>query len=325
MEVFRFSFPEVLIITLFAGMLIYFRIADKFNIIDKPNERSSHTNITIRGGGIVVVLAGLMYAVYSGFDLLWFWIGFFIISILSFVDDIKTLSSRVRLPLQFLSVVLMLYQIFGLEEAWWLWLTALVLSTGVVNAYNFMDGINGITAGYSLVVLLSLLVINFVDPFTDNRLIMSFIIADLVFGFFNFRKKAVCFAGDVGSLSIAFVLVFLIFQLMLKTQSMYPILLLAVYGVDSVLTIVYRLRKKENIFEAHRSHLYQWLTKPGPFSHLGMTTTYMFIQVCISLWVISTLDAATPTKWGVSATVLVGLAVIYITIKSHYKKRYGLV
>ena len=134
-----------------------------------------------------------------------------------------------------------------------------------------------------------------------------------------------CFAGDVGSVSAAFAIVYFIFSLMLQTESFYPILLLAVYGVDSVLTIVYRLRKRENIFEAHRSHLYQWLTKPGPFTHLQMSTVYMLVQAAIAVLVIATLTATPATKWFISAIVLVGLAIVYIAVKINYKKRFGLV
>ena len=305
--------------------LIYFRLADKYNIIDKPNERSSHTSITIRGGGIVYIIAGLSFAIYSGFSLPWFWAGFLLIGTLSFIDDVKTLSSRIRLPLQLLAVLLLVFQ--GLETGaeLWIWILALILATGIINAYNFMDGINGITAGYSLVVLLSLLWLNQSYAFADDKLIGSFIAADLVFAFFNFRKKARCFAGDVGSVSIAFVIVYLLFELILKSGNFYFILLLAVYGVDSVLTIVYRLKKRENIFEAHRSHLYQWMVRPGPFTHLQMSGLYMVIQAAISVIIIQTSSLSGQTQGVISATILASLGSLYIGIKANYKRKYELV
>ena len=305
--------------------VFYFRIADKFNIIDKPNERSSHSSITIRGGGVVFSVAGVAMAIYSAFFMPWFWLGFILISILSFVDDVKTLSSKVRLPLQIFAVMLLVFQ--GLHDGapLWIWLVAVVLATGIINAYNFMDGINGITAGYSLVVLFSLLWINQSIAFADDAFIVTFIIADVVFGFFNFRKKAKCFAGDVGSVSIAFVIVFLLFELILKTQNFFYIMLLAVYGADSVLTIIYRLRKKENIFEAHRSHLYQWLVKPGPFSHLQMSGMYMILQVFVSVGVIFLINEGWVLQLSFSASVLIIFLLIYVNIKRVYKTRYGLV
>jgi UDP-N-acetylmuramyl pentapeptide phosphotransferase/UDP-N-acetylglucosamine-1-phosphate transferase len=305
--------------------LFYFRLADRYNIIDKPNERSSHTQVTIRGGGVVYLIAGLAFAVYSRFELPWFWAGFLLIGILSFIDDVKTLSSRIRLPLQFLAVLLLIYQALQNGGQWWIWIVALILATGIINAYNFMDGINGITAGYSLIVLLSLFWLNHQLGFANQALIGSFIVADLVFAFFNFRIKARCFAGDVGSVSIAFAIVYLLFELILKSGNFYFILLLAVYGVDSVLTIVYRLKKRENIFEAHRSHLYQWMVKPGPFNHLQMSLIYMTIQALVSALIISTYTLETDWQWAISIVILLVLGSSYIAIKAAYKRKYAFV
>lgn len=305
--------------------LLYFRLADHFNIIDKPNERSSHSQITIRGGGIVFLVAGLCFALYTGFERPFFWIGFLLIATVSFIDDIKTLSSFVRLPIHFIAVMLLLFQSFQLDGAIWYWVIGLILATGIINAYNFMDGINGITAGYSLVVLLSMLAINQKFPFTEDDLIISFIIADLVFGFFNFRKKAKCFAGDVGSVTIAFAIVYLLLELILQTKNFFFIMLLAIYGVDSVLTIVYRLRKKENIFEAHRSHLYQWLVKPGPFTHVQMSIIYMLLQALISVGIVTLMYAEARYQWYFSLIVLVTLGLFYMGLKHRFKLRYGLV
>ena len=305
-------------------MLVYFRIADRFNIIDKPNERSSHSEITIRGGGVVFLISTIIYTFYSGFSLPYFLIGLLIIGTVSFVDDIVTLSSRVRLPLHLLAVGLLGFQIFGFSGTVLAWLTFMVLATGVINAYNFMDGINGITAGYSLVVLSSLFLLNEILAFADGRLIIATISADIVFSFFNFRKKAKCFAGDVGSVSVAFIIVFLTASLIYKTGDFYYILLLAVYGVDSVLTIIHRLFKKENIFEAHRSHLYQWLVKPGPFTHLQMSALYMALQAFISACLILLIDTDYSTRLLFSSVAVVILGSSYIIIKRHYMAKYDL-
>jgi UDP-GlcNAc:undecaprenyl-phosphate GlcNAc-1-phosphate transferase len=314
-----------LFILLFIAEIVYFKIADKFNIIDKPNKRSSHTQLTIRGGGIVFLLAGLIFAVYSGFELPWLWIGFILIASISFIDDLKTLSSSIRLPVQLVAVMFLIYQCFGREVSLWIWLAALILATGIINAYNFMDGINGITAGYSLVFLMSIILLNQQLSFTDDALLIAFVTADIVFGVFNFRIRARCFAGDVGSVSIAFIVVFLLFSLIQSTQNFFYIMLLAVYGVDSVLTIVYRLRNGENIFQAHRSHLYQWLVNPGSFNHLQISGLYMAIQAMISLGVILLKDASLQLQVSFSVLVLFGLGIAYVAIKSYYKRKYELV
>jgi hypothetical protein len=102
-------------------------------------------------------------------------------------------------------------------------------------------------------------------------------------------------------------------------------MLLALYGVDSVLTIVYRLRKKENIFEAHRSHLYQWLVKPGPFTHVQMSIIYMLLQALISVGIITLMYAEARYQWYFSLIVLVTLGLFYMGLKHRFKLRYGLV
>jgi UDP-N-acetylmuramyl pentapeptide phosphotransferase/UDP-N-acetylglucosamine-1-phosphate transferase len=147
-----------------------------------------------------------------------------------------------------------------------------------------MDGINGITGLYTLVVLLSLGYINqYIQPFVDINFILYPIVASLVFLFFNFRKEAKCFAGDVGSIAIAFWLVYLILMLIIKTNSIIWILLLAVYGTDTVCTIMHRLYLRENIFEAHRHHFYQILSNDYKIDHRVVASFYAILQMITSL------------------------------------------
>lgn len=196
----------IIAILLFAVMLAYFRIADKFNIIDKPNQRSSHTQITIRGGGIIFPVAAILSGLFFTADLhTWILIAAILaISIVSFWDDVSSLPNRVRIAVHLLSVTALLYatQAFSILP-WWTVAVAYILIIGAINAYNFMDGINGITGVYSLVILLSCLYFNTeIKEVVNSPYIVTAIIACLVFLFFNFRKKAECFAGDVGSVSV---------------------------------------------------------------------------------------------------------------------------
>ena len=226
----------LLFILLFAAELAYFRLADHYNIIDKPNQRSSHTSITLRGGGIVFYIGVLLYFALEGFQYPWFFMGLTLLSIISFADDIRPQSSKLRLVLHFLAMALMFYQWGLLALPWYYSVIALVICTGILNAYNFMDGINGITGGYSLVVIGALYYINFYQlNFVDNGFIFTFIIALLVFNFFNFRKKARCFAGDIGAMSAAFIIVFLLGLLIFKTHDFSYIVLMKKY---------YRMHKK---------------------------------------------------------------------------------
>ncbi len=277
--------------------LLYFRIADKYNIIDKPNHRSSHTQITLRGGGIIFPIAFVLYFVLSAAyrkdyflpeDYWSFGLGLLALSTISFLDDILDLSSKLRLLFHFVAVTLLIY-FLGLFTSAPIWFIPLVyiFVIGVLNAYNFMDGINGITGVYSLVMLITFYYINqYGVTFTDAHFIIYPILASLVFLFFNFRKKAKCFMGDIGSMGIAFWVVALIGLLMMKTGEIKWILFLAVYGVEVISTILERLKLKENIFEAHRRHLYQLLANEKKISHLKVSTLYAAIQFIINVVVI---------------------------------------
>lgn len=280
-------------------ILSYFRIANHFNIIDKPNERSSHSKVTLRGGGIIFYFGAIVASIIFGFNYPYFLIGLTLISIISFIDDVKGVGSKLRLLIHFTSMLLMFYDCGLYSLPWPYLILSLILATGIINAYNFMDGINGITGGYSLVVLGSLLYINnYLISFISNDFLISIILAVLVFNFFNFRKKAKCFAGDVGSVSIAFIIVFILTRLIIATNDLSYIIILVVYGVDSVCTIIHRLILKENIFQAHRKHLYQIMSNELKIPHVIVSALYMIAQGVISFSFIllpSLIQSSNPT------------------------------
>lgn len=225
----------IIAILLIIAELVYFRIADRCNIIDKPNERSSHSTIVLRGGGVIFTIAVLVwyfwFAVRGEGDMaleyLPFLIGLLLIAGVSFWDDVHSLPDSVRLVVQFIATGLMLYPLlFGpaLAELGWGWKVmigpiALIVFVGATDIINFMDGINGITAAYALAVLLPLLLVNRGRGFVEESLLVVVILGVLVFSFFNFRPKgkAKCFAGDVGSIAIAFIMLFGIGRLMART------------------------------------------------------------------------------------------------------------
>ena len=274
----------IILVLLFVAELFYFRVADKFNIIDKPNERSSHSRITLRGGGIIFYFGALAYFLSNHWEYPWFMLALTLITFISFVDDIRSTSQGLRLVFHFTAMALMFYQWGLFSLSWWWIIIALIICTGIINAYNFMDGINGITGGYSLVILGALAYINSeITTFVEPALINTVLCSVLVFCFFNFRKKAKCFAGDVGSVSIAFILLFLIGKLIFKTEDFSWIILLSVYGVDSVLTIIHRLMLHENIGLPHRKHMYQLMANELKIPHVGVSLIYMGAQALVIL------------------------------------------
>lgn len=322
----------IVAILLLVLMLGYFKIANKYNIIDKPNHRSAHTEITLRGGGIIFPIAFLFFLGYQFFFNNYqfsiatssepnFWIfgaGLLTICIISFIDDIIDLSSKLRLIFHFISVTLLLFSInaFQLLPIWAIPMCYIFI-IGILNAYNFMDGINGMSGIYSFVVLSSLLCVNqYVVNFVEIDFIVYPIIASLVFLFFNFRKKAKCFLGDIGSMGIAFWIIALLGLLMIKTEQYKWILLLAVYGVETILTIIERLKLKENIFDAHRRHLYQLFVNEKKISHLLVSSLYAFVQLLINILVI----CSNWQDWINFSVFLLPTIFGYLLLKSYLKK-----
>lgn len=309
---------------LFILEIVYFKLADHFNIIDKPNERSSHTGITLRGGGIIFYFGVLAWFVMSGFQHPYFFAGLTAITLVSFIDDIRALSNKVRLVVQFTAMALMFYEVGIFREAWWLWILALIICTGILNAYNFMDGINGITAAYSLTVLILLGLVNHTIQFADQDLIWYTGIAVAVFGFFNYRQRAKCFAGDVGSTGIAFIIIFLLAILILQTGNPIYLLFLTVYGLDAVWTIIRRVLKGENISQAHRSHLYQYLVNEHKANKLVVSGMYGIVQLLIGLLVIAATSWTVSRQWILALALLAVGSIVYLVVKGSLIRKYGL-
>lgn len=312
----------IVLLVLLVLELLYFKLADRFNIIDKPNERSSHSTVTLRGGGIVFYFGALIFFILSGFQYPWFFLGLTLMTAVSFLDDVFTLSNKIRLVIHFSSVLLMTYQLDLFSMPWYYLLITFIIVVGVINAYNFMDGINGITACYSLAVGALLMIANDQNHFIEQDLLIYSLMGVLVFTFFNFRTKAKCFAGDVGAVAIAFILLFALGALIIKTGNVVYILFLSVYGIDAVWTIVRRLLKKENIFEAHRSHLYQYLGNEAKVNKLAISFSYGLIQFIVGLIVIQFSQQSVVTQLVFSICLLVGMSALYLILKTYIIKKY---
>ncbi len=303
----------VITVIFFASELLYFRIADRYNITDHPTDRSSHTIATIRGGGVVFLVAALCLAIVHPA----YWLpvlGIFIIGIVSFLDDIYTLSSRIRLLFHVMAVTIMFYYLGILGGVpWYTFILLYIMVIGVINMYNFMDGINGITGSYSLVVLCGLQYVNLKQvAFVGADMIWFPLIACIIFLFFNFRKKARCFAGDVGSVTIAFWIIMLLVRLIFLAHNWSYILFLVVYGIDSLMTITHRLMLKQNILKPHRLHFYQIMANERKFSHLWISAGYALLQGAIIGIIIANPGFSTLELF---IGTIVPLCLIYIVFK----------
>ncbi len=292
----------VIAVCLFLLMLLYFRLAGHFKIIDWPEERSSHSKPTYRGGGILVPVAALAWFFLFGRQMPLAIIGLTLLGAVSFADDIRPVRAGIRILVHFIAVCLLFFEL-GIFSYHWYWIVAaFILTVGCINAINFMDGINGITALYSLVALGTFSLLNnarklllpFIpgelpegwSAFIPERLVGVIFVSIAVFAFFNVRKKAQTFAGDVGSMTIAFLMSWLLIELMVMSNSFYWILLFSVYGTDTGYTIARRLLRGENIFRPHRQHLYQILANEHQWPHLKVSLLYALSQAIINMAVI---------------------------------------
>ncbi|GAB3252313.1 glycosyltransferase family 4 protein [Larkinella harenae] len=302
---------------LFIAESLYLRLATHYQIIDTPNHRSSHNRLTVRGGGVIFWLAAFFAFIVTDFASPIFFAGLTLVALISFLDDIYSISNRLRFVVQLVSVCLLLLQTgFWQESVWWL-IPGLIVACGVLNAYNFMDGINGITAFYSAVTVATLIVINrFWIPFTDPILPVFSLISLLVFSFFNARRQARCFAGDVGSVSMAFLVIYLLVSLMRESRQVVYMLLLAVYGIDSVMTILSRLVQGENIFQPHKAHLYQLLVHRLKLPHLRVAFLYALVQGLINVVVLELVRRDEQTQWLGSGALLAVLVFFYWLLKN---------
>lgn len=327
----------IIAIVLLALELIYFKIADKYNIIDKPNERSSHTSIVLRGGGVIFPLSMLVWVCLHGVFGDWsvvvnylpFICGLILIAGVSFWDDVHSLPDSVRLVVQFIATGLMFWSIVlnagSLSELAWYWLlfigiVALIVFVGATDVINFMDGINGITAGYALAVLVPLFLLNREEGFIEESYLVVAILGVLVFSFFNFRPrgKAKCFAGDVGSIGIAFIMLFAIGSLIARTGDITWLIFLLVYGVDGCCTILHRIMLHENLGQAHRKHAYQLMANELGMSHVAVSLLYMSLQLVVSLGFVYLCPDTVLAHWVYLIVAIVVLAAAYVLFMKKY-------
>jgi len=310
----QLTYYLITIAILFLAMLLYLKIAVKFNIIDKPNERSSHNYVPVRGGGIVWWIASVVCSLFYLPESVYFLTGITLISAVSFWDDIASLPNSIRITIHFLAISILFYGL-GIFRilSWRQILVAYIFVVGILNAYNFMDGINGITGLYSLSILIALQYVNLkILHFTPPDFINYALLACIVFLFFNLRKEAKCFAGDVGSMAISFWIVSLLLQLMMKTHSVVWILFLTIYGIDSVATILHRLYLRQNIFKAHRMHFYQVLTNERKISQIKVATTYALAQLLISSLIIFFYQWRREATWTIGIFLMILCSLIYL-------------
>ena len=322
-EVYSIAYYILITAVLIIGIIIYLKMAEKWSIIDQPNSRSSHLVVTKRGGGIIYLIALVIYMISSNFNMPSIIICGLLLGIMGFIDDVKNLDFKIKLIFQCLTIGYFLStgSYNGLE--WYLLILMFFLIISSINILNFMDGINGLTILYSLSFLISFYIINAnIIAFTDSNFLLIVILSNLIIGYFNIRKKAVCFLGDVGAITMGFIYAVLTITLILKTNSLSPLILFLVYFLDSGWTIIERLLAKENIFHPHRKHLYQLLVNEYKLSHLLVASIYFSIQALINItWLLN-------YEKDLSPIILISIfgifSVVYLLTKKILNKKLDL-
>lgn len=321
----------IILLMLVIAELVYFRIADHFNIIDKPNERSSHKSIVLRGGGIIFTIGLWIWYLWLMVNDDWLmvsqhWLLVAAVTLaagVSFIDDIHSLQDSLRLLVQFAAAAMVLYPCMmsvpyqGILKVAII-IIALIVAVGGTNIFNFMDGINGITGGYALAMLIPLILLNRKYEFANDSLMVVIILSVLVFCFFNFRTKAKCFAGDVGSIGIALILVFCVGKLMMVAGDVTWIVLYLIYGVDGMMTMFHRIMLHENLGQAHRKHAYQLMANELHIPHVAVSTIYMVLQLIVSLLAIYVIPDTILAHWIYLLVAAAILAIVYIAFKMKY-------
>ncbi len=305
----------ILFILFILIQLMYFKFAEKYNIKDKPNERSSHSTITLRGGGIIfpIVIVICYFLAKDEGKNIFLTIAVLIVALISFIDDIKQLPLLPRFTSHFIAVALIFYNLHLFQQPIWLLPILFVLMIAWINAFNFMDGINGITVLYALVTILSFSLLK--EHHKDLPLLYNMSIACVVFAIFNVRKKAKTFAGDVGSISMAVFLGYYMIKTIIETQQYGYILFFSIYGIDSAFTILTRLLKRENILEPHRSHLYQYLANEYKYPHILVASIYAGLQLLVNLFILY-LDSTNNLNPFIIVGLLSLLVLVYLFIRT---------
>lgn len=281
-------------IAVIALELLYFFLAKKFHIVDRPNERSSHHKVVLLGAGIIFYLAVLFYSLTNGIPYPNFLIGLSVLAIISYIDDLRPMPAWLRLFAQLFAVLISFWLDVYALEIWQIVLLVVVFS-GILNIYNFMDGINGMLAAYSLVVVGTFGYIDLFDHrFVELQFIATVMIAILVFGFFNFRTKARCFSGDVGSISMGLIILFLLVRYVQSVPgggyNVSRLCFVIVFLADGGLTIAKRFLSGRNILAAHREHAYETMVNDLKVPHLYVSAGYALLQLVINVGYIMVAD-----------------------------------
>jgi UDP-N-acetylmuramyl pentapeptide phosphotransferase/UDP-N-acetylglucosamine-1-phosphate transferase len=304
---------------------IFKNISQKRNILDIPNERSSHSIPTPRGGGLAIVIAwyigisvlfamgqlnkSLYFALLSGL----------LLACTSLVDDVINLKPSIRLVAQIITVLVAFIFLQGIQPvpvfgkdifpSFILYAITIIGMVWFINLFNFLDGIDG----YASVEAITLVLAYYL--FTGHNINLILIASVLGFLIWNWPKAKI-FMGDVGSTQLGFIIVVLgvYFHNENKLSIIYWLILSAPFWFDATLTLFRRWRNKEKLSQAHRKHIYQRLVQSG-FSHLDIDIFLILLNALLTILVFICI------KYNIPQIVLLVLTLSFMYIITLYADR----
>lgn len=295
---FIFGFASIWICYFFTKHVLKYAL--RSNLTDIPNERSSHTRPTPRGGGLAIficmTLANFGLALCGIYPLSHFFCIFIPaggIAVLGWLDDRHSLSPRFRLSFQFLSSLLFLICLYflqlipvnaeflGMSNIGFIFIACLLFFLWLTNLYNFMDGIDGIAGLEAFLVSAGSAFLIYISDYSSPLIGIYIVLAACNLGFLSLNwPPAKIFMGDVGSGYLGFCFAALaIYADFSEALSIFAsVILLGAFIADASFTLIFRFLRKENIMRAHRDHAYQHAHQNG-LSHAQVTTTYGLITL----------------------------------------------
>jgi len=273
------------------GAIFIYKYGIKLGFADIPNERSSHSDIVPKGGGIGILTAFAVYAFYARMDF-FFWIPAIVLSIVSFAGDRHQISPGLRLYIQFIcSFIFLIGLFFYGKTSPFLYILIFPLSVfmvGTSNFYNFMDGINGISGLTAIIGFAFAAYYGVLEGGEEKYILVCCVIIFSSLGFlpFNFPRAWV-FMGDVGSIFLGFVFSCMV---IIFTHSITGFIVLCSFllpfYIDELSTLFIRIKDKDTLSMPHRKHLYQLLVNELKISHWKISLTFALMQIIVGISVL---------------------------------------
>ncbi|MBP9791714.1 MAG: hypothetical protein KBC27_00690 [Rickettsiales bacterium] len=280
-------------LSLFSSALISFAlifIFKKLNILDVPNTRSNHKTPIPVGGGIAIVITTLWTLFLTFFNqttesqIKYLFLSIIIIAFISFIDDLKSLKVRTRIPFHIIAIILLLKSLLFPQHDIYMFITLIVGIFFFINFYNFMDGIDGSAASEAIHIGMSIILLYAFDSFIPQELLIVSLVlvgASLGFAIFNWHPAQI-FLGDVGSISLGVICAWLLLNLALYKYLAAAIIIPLYYIADSTLTITKRLLQGKKIWQAHSEHFFQKAVRKG-LSHAKVTRKIILINFILCI------------------------------------------